>query len=127
MLANNPLIRRYRYVLMRPRQFWIYMSIYLALLLMIFLINYSGYKNQVMYDSFIVLNKSLFFQFLVLQILVLCIWASFNSSSAIREEVTDKTYDFFRMLPIPARSKMAGILVGKNLVALLLAFVNFIL
>ncbi len=112
---------------MRPRQFWIYTSIYLAVLLMIFLINYSGYKNEVMYKTLTGLHKSLFFQFLVLQILVMWVWASFNSSSAVREEVTDKTYDFFRMLPIPARSKMVGILVGKNLVALLLAALNFIL
>jgi len=50
-----------------------------------------------------------------------------NSSSAIKDEVTGKSYDFFRMLPISAGKKAAGILVGKNLVVLLLGGVNFLL
>jgi hypothetical protein len=103
------------------------MTIYISILLMMFLINYSGYKNEVMYDTATALFKSLFYQFLVLQLLVLWIWASFSSGSAIKEEVFEKTYDFFRMLPINARTKAAGILIGKNLIALLLAALNFVL
>ena len=112
---------------MRPRQFWIYMTIYISTLLMIFLINYSGYKNEVMYSTAADLFKSLYYQFLVLQIIVLWIWGSFNSGSAIRDEVFDKTYDFFRMLPLSARLKAAGIMVGKNLIVILLGVCNFVL
>jgi len=103
------------------------MTIYISILLMIFFINYTGYKNETMYSTITALFKSLFYQFLVMQILVMWIWASFSSGSAIREEVFEKTYDFFRMLPLSARTKAAGILVGKNLIALLLAAFNFVL
>lgn len=112
---------------MRPRQFWIYMTIYISTLLLIFLINYSGYKNQVIYETATALSKSLYYQFLVLQVIVLWIWGSFNSASAIRDEVFDKTYDFFRILPLSARTKAAGILAGKNLIVFLFGACNFVL
>lgn len=112
---------------MRPRQFWVYMTIYISILLMLFLINYSGYKTGEIHKTLTDLFKSLYFQFVVLQIIVLWIWASFNSGSAIRDEVSDKTYDFFRMFPISASKKAVGILAGKNLIALLVAGCNFVI
>jgi hypothetical protein len=127
VITDNPLIKRYKYSLMRPRQFWVYMIIYISILLMIFLINYSGYKNDVLYKTTTDLFRSLYYQFLVMQVIILWIWASFNSGSAIREEVFDKTFDFFRMFPITARTKAVGILAGKNLITLLLAACNFVL
>lgn len=126
-MFDNPLIRRYRYNLMRPRQFWIYMAIYIALLIMLFFINYTGFKHELMYKTFDALCRSIYYQLLVIQILVLWVWGSFNASSAIKEEVFEKTYDFFRVLPIPARAKAVGILVGKNLIVLVLAAINLVL
>jgi MFS family permease len=111
---------------MRPRQFWVYMSIYIATLLLMFLINYSGYKTSEMYNTLSELFKSVFYQLLVMQIIVLWIWGTFNSGSAISEEVVDKTYDFFRLLPLTPKAKTIGILVGKNLIVLLVAACNFI-
>ncbi len=127
MILNNPLIRRYRYSLMRPRQLWIYITIYIAVIALIVFINYTAYQYQEWFGNQIRFFKGLYYQFLVLQIIVLCILAMINSSSAIKDEVTGKSYDFFRMLPISAGKKAAGILVGKNLVVLLLAGVNFLL
>lgn len=112
---------------MRPRQFWVYMSIYIATLLLMFLINYSGYETSEMYKTLPELFKSVFYQLLVIQIITLWIWGTFNSGSAIGEEVVDKTYDFFRLLPLTPRAKTIGILVGKNLIVLLMAGCNFIL
>jgi hypothetical protein len=127
MILNNPLIRRYRYSLMRPRQLWIYVTIYIAVLALIVFVNYTAYQYQEWFGNQIRFFKGLYYQFLVLQVIVLCILAMINSSSAIKDEVNGKSYDFFRMLPISAGKKAAGILVGKNLVVLLLAGVNFLI
>ena len=127
MILNNPLIRRYRYSLMRPRQLWIYITIYIAVIALIVFVNYTAYQYQEWFGNQIRFFKGLYYQFLVLQVIVLCILAMINSSSAIKDEVTGKSYDFFRMLPISAGKKATGILVGKNLVVLLLAGVNFLL
>ena len=127
MILNNPLIRRYRYSLMRPRQLWIYITIYIAVIALIVFVNYTAYQYQEWFGNQTRFFKGLYYQFLVLQVIVLCILAMINSSSAIKDEVTGKSYDFFRMLPISAGKKATGILVGKNLVVLLLAGVNFLL
>lgn len=127
MILNNPLIRRYRYSLMRPRQLWIYITIYIAVIALIVFINYTAYQYQEWFGNQIRFFKGLYYQFLILQVIVLCILGMLNSSSAIKDEVTGKSYDFFRMLPISAGKKAAGILIGKNHVVLLLGGVNFLL
>jgi len=127
VILNNPLIRRYRYSLMRPRQLWIYITIYIAVIALIIFVNYTAYQYQEWFGNQTRFFKVLYYQFLVFQVIVLCILAMINSSSAIKDEVNGKSYDFFRMLPISAGKKAAGILVGKNLVVLLLAGVNFLL
>ncbi len=112
---------------MRPRQLWIYITIYIAVIALILFINYTAYQYQEWFGNQTRFFKGLYYQFLILQVIVLCILAMINSSSAIKDEVTGKSYDFFRMLPISAGKKAAGILIGKNLVVLLLAGVNFLL
>jgi MFS family permease len=92
-----------------------------------FLINYSRYITTNVFDTLPDLFKSVFYQFIVIQIITLWVWGTFNSGSAIGEEVVDKTYDFFRLLPLTPRAKTIGILVGKNLIVLLMAACNFIL
>ena len=121
------MIRRYRYSLMRPRQLWIYITIYIAVIALILFVNYTAYQYQEWFGNQTRFFKGLYYQFLILQIIVLCILGMVNSSSVIKDEVTGKSYDFFRMLPISAGKKAAGILIGKNLVVLLLAGVNFLL
>ncbi len=127
MILNNPLIRRYRYSLMRPRQFWVSITIYIGIIALILFINYTAYQYQEWFGNQTRFLKGIYYQFLILQLIVLCILGAINSSSAIKDEVTGKSYDFFRMLPLSAGKKAVGILVGKNLVVLLMAAVNFIL
>jgi len=112
---------------MRPRQLWIYITIYIAVIALIVFVNYTAYQYQEWFGNQTRFFKGLYYQFLILQVIVLCILAMINSSSAIKDEVTGKSYDFFRMLPISAGKKAAGILIGKNLIVLLLAGVNFLL
>ena len=98
-MFNNPLIERFRYSLMRPRQFGIYVCIYVTVALLMLLITLGAYRSP---DGINIegMSRSLFGQFLVLQVLVLWIWSSINVASAIRDERKDKSYDFFRLLPL---------------------------
>ena len=109
---------------MRPRQFWVYMSIYISAIALLLYINYTIYEYQNVFSSLEDLFRSLYYQFLALQIFTLWFWAAYNSGSAVKDEISEKTFDFFRILPLPARKKASGILVGKNLVVLLLALIN---
>ncbi|MBL7075847.1 MAG: hypothetical protein ISS31_00105 [Kiritimatiellae bacterium] len=125
-MFNNPLIERFRYSLMRPRQFGIYVGIYVTIAALMFLITLAAYSeaNGVDIDG---MCGSLFAQFATLQILVLWVWTSINVGSAIRDERRDKSYDFFKLLPLPPWKKAVGIVVGKNLVAYLLGGITFVL
>ncbi len=121
------MIRRYRYSLMRPRQLWIYITIYIAIISLILFINYTAYQYQEWFGNQTRFFKGVCYQFLIMQVVFLCLLAVSNSGSAIRDEITGKSYDFFRILPISAGKKAVGILIGKNLVLLLLSGVNFLL
>jgi hypothetical protein len=112
---------------MRPRQLWIYITIYIAVIALILFVNYTAYQYQEWFGNQTRFFKGICYQFMILQVIVLCILGMVSSSSAIKDEVTGKSYDFFRMLPISAGRKAVGILVGKNLVVLLLAGINFLL
>lgn len=126
-MFNNPLIERYRYSTLRPRQFWVYFTIYISIILLIVFINYSGYKYQTFFKDLTGFYKSLYYQFLTFQVIILFIWSAYNSGSAIKGEILNKSFDFFRMLPLPAHKKAFGILIGKNLVVLLFAAINLLL
>ena len=126
-MDNNPLIQRYRYSTMRPKQFWVYVAIYISVILLIIFINYSGYKYQTFFKKITEFYASLYYQFLAFQAMMLVVWGAYNSGSAIKEEIANRSFDFFRMLPLPAHKKALGILIGKNLVVLLFAAINLIL
>ncbi len=112
---------------MRPKQLWIYITIYVSVVVLLLYINYTAYKYQEMYDNTARFFISLCYQFLILQALLLWVWGAYNSGSAITNEITGNSYDFFRMLPVSAGKKAVGILVGKNLIVLLLTGINFLL
>jgi len=127
LFLHNAMLRRYRCSVLRPSQLWIYVTIYVAVAILILFVNHSirqAKDNPIIYEKY---YNTLYYQFLALQTLLLLFWATFNSRSAVRQEVSDKTYDFFRLLPFSAMQKTVGILVGKNLAALLLACFTFIL
>jgi hypothetical protein len=124
-MLKNPVIQRYRYCLLRPKQFWMNQVIYFGIVGLIILINalifFDSPKNGTK------LFKSMYYQILTLEILILWFWASYNAASAIRDEVQRKTYDFFKLMPMSATRKAIGILVGTNLIALLFGAYNLLL
>lgn len=126
-MVNNPLIQRYRYSTLRPKQFWIYVTIYISIILLTVSINYSVYKYQTFFKDITAFYKSLYYQFLTFQVIILFIWGAYNSGSAIKEEILNRSFDFFRMLPLPAHKKALGILIGTNLVVLLFGAINLVL
>jgi len=123
-ILDNPLIQRYRYSSLRPLQFWIYTIIYITIIILILFINYTSYQYQSHFGDPADFFESVYFQFLIFQVIILLIWAVFNSGSALKDEIYNKSYDFFRMLPLPAYQKAIGILIGRNLLALLFAAIN---
>lgn len=126
-MFNNPLIERYRYSTLRPKQLWVYAAIYVSIASLMMLITYSAYKVDTGYIvSFTELFRSLYYQFLAIQIFLLFAWSTYNSGSAIREDILNKSFDFFRMFPLKAYKKAIGILVGKNLLVFLFTVINFI-
>jgi hypothetical protein len=127
VILNNPLIRRYRFSLMRPRQLWVYITIYVSLVGLLLFLNYAAYKKPGILYVPVDFFENVCYQLLIFQVILLCAVGAYNSGSAIRDEILGKSYDFFRMLPISAGKKAAGILVGKNLVVLLFGLVNFVL
>lgn len=112
---------------MRPKQLWVYISIYATLVGLLVFLNYAAYKHPGILEVPVDFFASVCYQLMILQVALLCVVGAYNSGSAIRDEITGKSYDFFRMLPISAGKKAVGILVGKNLVVLLFAAVTFVL
>src|SRR4030042_1546365 len=127
LILNNPLMRRYRYSLLRPSQLWIYLTVFVAVIVLLLYMNYSFYQTKSETIDVEKFCRSIYYQLLVIQIVVLLIWATINSKSAIRNEIFNKTYDFFRLLPLSALQKTAGILLGRNLLPILFGAINFIL
>ena len=112
---------------MRPRQLWVYVTIYVALVGLLVFLNYAAHKQPGMLRVPVYFFQSVCYQLLIFQVVLLWAVGAYNSGSVIRDEITGKSYDFFRMLPLSAGKKAAGILVGKNLVVLLFGLVNFVL
>ncbi|MDD5459286.1 MAG: hypothetical protein PHF37_07835 [Phycisphaerae bacterium] len=120
-MFNNPLIERYRYSVMRPSVIYIYLSIYISLMAIIIFIGLADARFSGNFDGFF---KGMFIACLIIELILLWGWASYNSGSVIREEIAEKSYSFFRLLPLSANQKTSGILVGKNLAVLVLAGIN---
>lgn len=112
---------------MRPRQLWVYITIYVSLVGLLLFLNYAAYKKPGILYVPVDFFENVCYQLLIFQVVLLCAVGAYNSGSAIRDEILGKSYDFFRMLPISAGKKTAGILVGKNLVVLLFGLINFVL
>lgn len=126
LVWSNPLIRRYSRSLFRRSHLWVYLTIYISVVLLLLFLNVVG--RELDEESAIgrTFFQGLYHQFLMAEIAILWVWSALNSRSALREEVANKTYDFFRLLPLSALQKAVGILVGKNLLCLLLAVVTLV-
>jgi len=124
LILGNPLIRRYRYSLFRRSHLWVYLTIYTSVVLLLLFVNVSIRDlggEAVAGGQFF---RRLYHQFVMIEIVILWGWCTLNSKSALPDEVANKTYDFFRLLPLSALQKTLGILVGRNLLSLLFAVVT---
>jgi hypothetical protein len=122
---SNPLIKRYRFSAFRPASLWISSIVYVVVVSLTLFINISLYQIHAAYDSPEALCSGLFYQFFILFIFLFWFRTAYASGSAISEEISGKTYDFFRMLPLSALQKTTGIILGKNLLTLLFCAITF--
>ncbi|HDS85354.1 MAG TPA: hypothetical protein ENN97_09195 [Phycisphaerales bacterium] len=123
-MIANPIIRRYRFSQLRPQQAWVFGGVYVAVVLLVLFINSSIYRYGQAYLTATHLYKGLFVQFAILEIFLLWLLCPANCSTVVAREIADKSFDFFRMLPLSAAKKAVGILIGRNLFCLLVAGVN---
>lgn len=124
----NPIIRRYRFSQLRPQQVWVFEAMYVCIVLLLLFINSSIYRyGEGAYRTPAELNRGLFVQFSVIQLFLLWLLCPANCSNVVAREIADKSFDFFRMLPVSATTKAVGILIGRNLFCLITAAINFCL
>jgi hypothetical protein len=121
LILSNPLIRRYRRSLLRPSSLWIYLTIYVAVVFLMLFLNSVAERATIGLGRSSELFRNLYAQFLVMEAIILWVWAAYNSATAVKGEIANRTYDFFRLLPLSAMQKACGILIGRNLLALLFA------
>ena len=126
-MFGNPLIERYKFSQLRPQQFWVYAALYAGITVLVLFINWTMWKNASAYISICSLFKSMYYQFLAFQFILLLVVGAYNSAAALRDEFMQKSYDFFRLLPLSAAQKAMGILVGRNLAILVFAGINLVL
>lgn len=131
-MLNNPLINRYRCSSLRPKQFWVNLFVYGLVVGIILLVNCLSFEVPLMSNltDAAVIKKffvTLAGQFFVFQIFIAWFWSGYNSGNAIKDEITGRTYDFFKMLPLTAFQKTTGILIGKNSVSSIFFMTNFVL
>ena len=127
-MFSNPIIRRYRFSQFRPQQAWVFGALYVCIVLLILFINSSLYRyGDDVYGTLTHLYRGLFVQFSALELFLLWLLCPANCSTVVSREIADKSFDFFRMLPLSASQKAIGILTGRNLFCLLAAGVNLIL
>ena len=120
----NPIIRRYRFSQFRPQQAWVFAAVYVCVVLLVLFINSSIYRYGQAYLTLTDLYKGLFVQFAVIEVFLLWLLCPSTCSTVISREIADKSFDFFRMLPLRASKKTVGILIGRNLFCLLIAAIN---
>jgi len=116
----NPLIRRYRDSGMKAGQLWIHGVVYAVVVGLMVFIASSIAKTPGGAIKVQQACRIIYYELLVVQVIMLWFWAAYNAGSAIPEEVAHKSYDFFRLLPLSASQKIAGIAVGRNLLPLVL-------
>jgi hypothetical protein len=117
----NALIRRYAVSALRPQHLWVNISIYGIGVGLIAILNTLALRTGA-YDGDVRLClRSIYGQLLVIQFLLLWIWGGHGAGNVLREEMLNKSYDFFRMLPLSPGQKLMGVSVGRNLLPLALA------
>ncbi len=126
-MRSNPLIKRFSYSTLRRSRFGVYATIYGVVIALIFFINYLLFRYVGAFPDSAALFESIFYQLFTVMGLILFVWASYNTGGAIPNEISEKSYDFFRMLPLTPAEKSLGIMIGRNLAVLLIGAVNVLL
>ncbi len=124
-MIKNALIRRYAVSALRPQYIWVNIGIYGIGLALICIINLLALRSGAVYDGELRLClRSVYGQLLAIQFLLLWVWGGYSAGNALRDEMLNKSYDFFRLLPLRPGQKLLGVAVGRNLLALALAAVT---
>jgi hypothetical protein len=127
LVRRNALLGRYAFSQLRPMACGISAGIYLTVVVLVFLLGYAAHLRPSGVLDTAGYWRSLFISFAVLQIFMLGIMGVYHAGSAIQQEVTEKSMDFFRLLPLSPAQKIVGVLVGRNLVTLTLGVANTLL
>lgn len=125
-MMDNPLIQRYRASHLRLPSLVVYLCVYAVVVVLIAMMSIAAAP----WPDISALRATLSFIFFYLagiQVVLLWGWGAYNSAQTIRLEHERKSYDFFRLLPLSAREKAVGILIGRNLPVLVLVAVNSVL
>jgi len=122
LVRHNALLGRYAIPQLRPISRVIAICIYLLLVAPIILILVAMHVAGNL--DLRALWRTLFVIFALFQFLLLGIVGAHLSGSAILQERTERSIDFFRLLPLSATSRIVGIVVGRNIVTLCLALCN---
>jgi hypothetical protein len=126
-MFENPIIRRYRFSQLRSQQTWVFGSLYFCIAMLVIILNTTLYRyGENVYRTQAELFRSLFIQFGLMELFMLWLAMPACTSSVVTREMVDKSFDFFRMLPLSASQKAVGILVGRNQLCLLVAAINLV-
>lgn len=126
-MSDNPLLDRYRLSALRPRQAWMFGSIYCTLVLLILLGCYVREISSMEPVDWGRFAEGVFALLLLLEMAVCWFWCPGNMVLAMRNEMLRNAYDFFTLLPLSPARKAMGILVGANAFALIIAAINGLL
>lgn len=124
-MIDNALIRRYAVSALRPRYLWLNIGMYAMGLGVLGMLNVLALNQGVAYEGDAkACLRAIYGQMLVIQFLLLWVWGGYGAGNALREEMLQKSIDFFRLLPLTPWQKLVGVAVGRNLPALALAVVT---
>jgi len=127
-MMSNALVRRYAVSSLRPQHLWVNISIYVIGLGLIGILNGLALRSGAAFNGDLSsCLRSVYGQLLTIQLLLLWLWGGYGAGNALREEMLNKSYDFFQMLPLSSGQKLVGVAVGRNLLPLALAAVTAIL
>ncbi|MFI4912514.1 MAG: hypothetical protein ACIAQZ_12685 [Sedimentisphaeraceae bacterium JB056] len=115
-MQANPLTNRYITATMKFKRFGIYALIYFSLLFVTAMVALKNDFNDTMFGFTAFCQMAFFF-----------LWPAFISSNVINNELNNKSYDFFRMLPLSAKQKTWAVVFGANIAPLILGILNLIL
>ena len=126
-MIRNALVRRYAISTLRPQHLWVNLSIYVIGLGLVGLFNGLAFRSGVAYEGDLrACFRAVYGQLLAIQFLLLWVWGGYGAGNALREEMLNKSYDFFQMLPLSPGQKLIGVAIGRNLLPLALAAVTAI-